>query len=529
MTDILRIALLIGWAALMIVPGKQALHMFQQNRYELRRYLPWVKSRADSMAQKAFLVVLFYLPWIATAYLSQVLKTNKSIPLILIAGMAGILIIREYKQKYIKPLVLTARVKRQIFVLALLDACLILVLALTLPWPAVAIISPLMMISNWFILALMALITAPIEDLVKHFYINQARSILKAHPDLIKIGITGSYGKTSSKNILDEVLGESYYVLASPASFNTPMGLTITIREQLKSIHEVFIAEMGADKVGEIDFLTKFIQPQYGIVTSIGPQHLNTFKSIENIITEKMKMIENLPVSGVGVLNKDNRYIREYEILNKCRILWYGIERDDVDYQAIDIRYSPSGSQFTVRSAEGEYAFDTILLGAHSIANILAAITLGRALGIGWEKLQKAVSQVNYIEHRLQLKKINGYTFIDNAFNSNPEGSRMSLEVLKGMPGKRIIVTPGMIELGDQQDELNRKFGTYMIGCADEVILVGKNQTRFIAQGLQDVGFPATAVTIVDTVREAFTIVYTTATKDDTILLENDLPDAFNR
>jgi UDP-N-acetylmuramoyl-tripeptide--D-alanyl-D-alanine ligase len=353
--------------------------------------------------------------------------------------------------------------------------------------------------------------------------------ILKEHPSLIKIGITGSYGKTSSKNILNEILSETYYVLASPASFNTPMGLTITIREQLKSIHDVFIAEMGADKVGEIDFLTKFIQPQYGIVTSIGPQHLNTFKSIDNIIREKMKMIENLPVSGVGVLNRDNDYIRAYDIHNKCRVLWYGIEREDVDYRAIDIRYSPEGSQFTVLCDEGEFAFETILLGRHNIANILAAITLGRVLGISWEKLRKAVSQVNYIEHRLQLKKINNYTFIDNAFNSNPEGSQMSLEVLKGMPGKRIVVTPGMIDLGDRQDEFNRKFGTYMIGCADEVILVGKQQTKAILEGLEEVGFPPTAVHVVDTVKEAFDIVYVTATPDDTILLENDLPDAFNR
>ncbi len=528
MSDILRIVLLLGWVALMLTPGKRALHMFQQNRYELRRYLPWLKSRADALAKNAFIVVLFYLPWIITAFIT-IDYLKKALTLILVLGTASILIRREFKQKYIKPLVVTSRVKRQIVVLALLDIILLVPLAFTLSWPAAVIVSPLILIANWLLLALMAFITAPIEDMVKNYYINQARKILKKHPNLIKIGITGSYGKTSSKNILDEILSESYYVLASPASFNTPMGLTITVREQLKSIHDVFIAEMGADKVGEIDFLSKFIQPQYGIVTSVGPQHLNTFKTIDNILAEKMKLIENLPVSGVGVLNKDNDYIRNYEIKNKCRILWYGIENPDVDYQAIDIRYSPEGSHFTVRCAEGEFEFDTILLGQHNIANILASIAIGRVLGIAWEKLQKAVTQVNYIEHRLQLKKINGFTFIDNAFNSNPEGSKMSLEVLKGMPGKRIIITPGMIELGNQEDELNRKFGTYMIGCADEVILVGKNQTKAVLEGLQEVGFPSTALHIVDTVKEAFAIVYTTATKEDTILLENDLPDAFNR
>jgi UDP-N-acetylmuramoyl-tripeptide--D-alanyl-D-alanine ligase len=512
----------------MSVAGKRALHMFQQNRYELRRYLPWLKSRADAMAKNAFLVVLIYLPWIAIAFIPGE-TLHKSLALILICGTASFLIRRELKQKYIKPLVITSRVKRQIAVMVLLDALLLLPLTIYASWQVVSIISPILMVANWGLLAVMVGITAPIEDLVKKAYIDQARKILKAHPDLIKIGITGSYGKTSSKNILDEILGEAYYVLASPASFNTPMGLTITIREHLKSIHDVFIAEMGADKVGEIDFLSKFIQPQYGIVTSVGPQHLNTFKSIDNILSEKMKLIENLPVSGVGVLNKDNAYLRNYEIKNKCRILWYGIEQEEVDYRAIDIRYSPEGSQFTVRCAEGEFAFETILLGQHNIANILASIALARTLGITWEKLQKAVSQVNYIEHRLQLKKINGFTFIDNAFNSNPEGSKMSLEVLKGMPGKRIIITPGMIDLGAQENELNRLFGTYMIGCVDEVILVGKNQTQAVLAGLEEVGFPSIAIHVVDTVKEAFAIVYTTASKEDTILLENDLPDAFNR
>lgn len=528
MIEGMKIVLFVAWVALVAVPGKQALHMFQQNRYEIRRYLPWLKGRADHLAKNAFLVVLFYLPWILLAYLQENLMTQV-LTFLLISGVAAFMIRRELKMKYIKELNVTARVKRQILVLAILDLILLYPLALFASWRVAAILSPVVMMMNWLVVVVMAAITSPIEDLVKNHYISLARNILKKHPRLIKIGITGSYGKTSTKNILDEVLGEAYYVLASPASFNTPMGLTITIREQLKSIHDVFIAEMGADKVGEIDFLTKFVQPQYGIVTSIGPQHLNTFKTLENIINEKMRMIENLPVSGVGILNKDNEHIRNYPIRNTCRVLWYGIEREDVDYRAIDLRYSPEGSKFTVRCAEGEYPFETILLGQHNIANILVSVALGRTLGISWEKLQKAVRQVNYVEHRLQLKKINGYTFIDNAFNSNPEGSKMSLEVLKGMPGKRIVVTPGMIELGDQEDALNRKFGSYMIGCADEVILVGKNQTKAIREGLKDVGFPETSIHVVDTVKEAFTTVYAIASKEDTILLENDLPDAFNR
>ena len=322
-------------------------------------------------------------------------------------------------------------------------------------------------------------------------------------------------------------MSEKYYVLSTPASFNTPMGLTITIREQLKTIHQVFIAEMGADKVGEIDFLSKFIRPQYAIITSIGPQHLNTFKSLDNIIREKMRLVENLPVSGVCVINFDYDTVRNYRIKNNCKIIRYAIDHE-ADFMAKNIEYSPNGSKFDVVCNEGSYPFMTRLLGKHNIANILAGIALGRQLGLSWEMLQKAVSNVNYVEHRLQLKKINGFNYIDNAFNSNPEGAKMSLEVLKLMPNHRYIVTPGMIDLGVKQYEMNKRFGTQMKDHVDTVLLIGRKQTQAIYEGLKESGFNMDRVIVLDTVKEAFKYIESHANKDDIILLENDLPDAFN-
>jgi UDP-N-acetylmuramoyl-tripeptide--D-alanyl-D-alanine ligase len=420
----------------------------------------------------------------------------------------------------------TARVKRQIFVMIGLVG-LTLYFVYMLDWMWIALFTPVMWGAIWLVVILMAIITMPFESMIKLIFIQKAKTILANQSRLIKIGITGSYGKTSSKNILNEILAEKYYVLSTPASFNTPMGLTITIREQLKSIHQVFIAEMGADKVGEIDFLSKFIRPQYAIITSIGPQHLNTFKSIDNIIREKMRLVENLPVSGVGVINYDYETIRNYRIKNNCKILTYAIDHD-ADYRAHEIIYTVNGSSFTVRCAEGDYPFTTRLLGKHNIANILAGIALGRQLGLTWELLQKAVSSVNYVEHRLQLKKINGFNYIDNAFNSNPEGAKMSLEVIKMMPNHRYIVTPGMIDLGVKQIELNKQFGSQMKDHVDTVILVGRKQTLPIYDGLKESGFDMNEVIVLDTVKEAFRYIEGHAHKDDIILLENDLPDAFN-
>jgi UDP-N-acetylmuramoyl-tripeptide--D-alanyl-D-alanine ligase len=315
----------------------------------------------------------------------------------------------------------------------------------------------------------------------------------------------------------------------TPASFNTSMGVTIAIRNYLKPLHQVFICEMGADKVNEINFLTKFVENQYGLVTTIGPQHLNTFKTIENIAHEKMKMIENLPAGGVGFMNKDNDYIRNYPLKNPCKKVYYGIEQEDVDYRAVDIKYSPQGSEFVVLTANGErHQFQTRLLGEHNIMNILASIAIGIEMGIQWNQLKKAVKKVKYVEHRLEVKKINGYTFIDNAFNSNPVSAKVSLDILSGMPGKRVIITPGMIELGELEEEENRNFGRQMLGKVDKVILVGINRTKPIQEGLKETSFPTEDIVIVKTVKEAFDYVYNNMSKEDTMLIENDLPDVFN-
>ncbi len=528
MTTLIRPLLFIGLCLMFYVPGKHALHMYQQNRYELGRYLQWFSAslRTSIFGIGRSLIVGLILSLIITFFElpGQLLTLG-------LVYLFAIFSIRQEKHKpYIKPLHVTARVKRQIVLMVILTLVLVYFMV------AHYSLSPLPLLALMYensivhlILILMAIITEPIERLVKNFYILLAKQELKKHPKLIKIGITGSYGKTSSKNILDEILSEEYYVLSTPASFNTPMGITITIRQQLKNLHQVFIVEMGADKVGEINYLTKFVKPQYGIVTSIGPQHLATFKSINNIIKEKMKMIENLPSDGVGVLNMDNEYIRNYKIQNSCKIITVGIDSTDVDFRAINITYTTEGSEFSIQSSDRLVHFKTRLLGKHNVSNILVAVAVGRALDLPWEKLQKAVANVNYIEHRLQLKKINGLTFIDNAFNSNPEGSRMSLEVLKMMPGKRYIITPGMIDLGVKQKMYNSEFGRTMKGCADVVILIGKNQTKPIYDGLKESGFDMDKVFVFTTVKEAFAYVGKHASSKDTILLENDLPDAFSR
>lgn len=501
---------------------KHALHMFQQNRYELKRYTKWLFSFKLFFAELSItyiclMIICYFIP----RYYGHILC------IVISLIFAAILIYNEANKKYVKALVYTARIKRTLvlFIVLMLSCIYFLVNKYNEHISVVGIIS---IILPSLLIYPVAIILMPFEYLIKKKYESEARSILNKHNNLIKIGITGSYGKTSTKNIVTEILSNSYYTLKTPHSYNTPMGITRTLRENLKNTHEVFVCEMGADHVGDITYLMNMVKPKYGIVSSIGPQHLNTFMSIDNIVREKMREIEMLPEDGVGIINLDNDYIARYPIRNICKIISVGINNPNSDYLARNIVYSKEGTSFEVTINNEDYKFETVLLGEHNVLNILLAIALSVELQIEPNKIVEAVKNLSSIEHRLEAKKINGYSFIDDAFNSNPSGCLYALKALSMMPNKRVIVTPGLIDLGEQENRANYDFGKNMLGLVDFVILVGKNQTKYIYKGLNDVNFNLENVVVVDSIYDAFNYVYSHFSSEDTILLENDLPDAFN-
>jgi UDP-N-acetylmuramoyl-tripeptide--D-alanyl-D-alanine ligase len=307
------------------------------------------------------------------------------------------------------------------------------------------------------------------------------------------------------------------------------MGLTRTIREKLKPIHDVFIAEMGAYKIGDIKVLANFIRPKFGVITSIGLAHLESFGSIENIQQGKFELVESLGENGTAILNRDDKMQREYVIKNRCHVKWYGIN-EDADVMASDIKLSSKGTTFTLHIKRDPLIYDitTKLLGEHNVYNILAAITIGVEMGMKVKDLVNAIRYVEPVEHRLSIKKHGHITYIDDAFNSNPVGSKKALEVLDKMPGKKIIVTPGMIELGELQYQLNKEFGEFMSEVCDKIILVGEQQTKPIQDGIKEKGYAEDDLYVVNDVKDAFAIINNLDKEDTYVLLENDLPDLFN-
>ena len=288
---------------------------------------------------------------------------------------------------------------------------------------------------------------------------------------------------------------------------------------------------MGAYKIGEIKELCDLVKPKYGILTKIGTAHIEIFGSQENIQKGKFELIESLPHDGIGVLNGDDELQLNYKLKNDCKILWIGIDNKNVDVYASDITTSSKGTTFNVnfKGDSNKYEFTTRLLGYNNIYNILASLALAKEFGLTIDQMQKAVLNVKSVEHRLELRKAGNITYIDDSYNSNPVGSKMALEVLKQMPKMRIVMTPGMVELGDKSYELNKKFGTYMKDTCDVVILVGEKITKPIRDGLKEVKYNEKNIYVVKSTKEAFALVKSiTNGKEAYVLIENDLPDIYN-
>lgn len=507
------------------VPTKQAMHMYQQNRYNMERYGTWLKG---SIKRKHVQILRTFL-CLSLCY-GLLLVSYDNLPNILLIMLVFIISYIsskiEEEKEYRKPLVYTSRIKRLLAAFYLFYTLLCAGL-ITLPINLLILITPLLFFAPWVFLIIVGSLMLPVEEEIRTYYMEDAKRILRRRKDLHIIGITGSYGKTSVKTILQSLLSDTYYSLMTPHSYNNQMGITLTIRSQLQNLHEIFVCEMGADHVHEIEHLMEFVQPSVGIVTAVGPQHLQTFHTMENILHEKMQMIEKLPQDGIGFLNADNAYIRSYTLQNTCRILWFG--RDEkADYQIRSMQYTTEGTNFIITHKGESFDFHTKLLGEHNIMNITCAIAVAHSFQVSWEVLKKAVQNLEFVEHRLQIREGSTYTILDNAYNSNPEGASYALDVLEQMRGKRIIVTPGFIDLGNQQDIENQQFGEHMAKSCDEIILVGKLQTKAILDGLKKQEYPRSQIHLTDSIQEAFALLQTIAHRGDVVLLENDLPDAFN-
>ena len=518
---------LIPYLIFTIVKTKKSFHMLQQNYYDDgNRYFKWILVNITKIAYDSD--ILFVL-LILTIFFDIGVMIGA---FIILYGIIFLTYKKKKLQKDKKPLVITARIKRLSFTMFIIYFIIIIPFIITFNYDNLVycyLILGLITYLNSFVVMTANRINKPVEKSVYLYYRIKAIRKLK-QMNIPVVGITGSYGKTSTKNIINDILNVKLNSMPSPKSFNTPYGLISSINKYLDKFNDIFIAEMGAFKIGEIKANCKLVHPKYGIITTIGEAHLETFGSRENIMKGKFELVESLPSDGLAILNGDDEYQLKYKIKNKCSVKWIGIDNKDVDLYATNIKLSSKGTSFdcVFKGDDEKYSFQTKLLGKHNVYNILSGILLGHELGLTISELQRGVNSVKTIEHRLELKKYGNINIIDDAYNSNPVGSKMAVEVLGLMQGTKIIVTPGMIELGSKQYELNYKFGQYISEVCDYVILIGKNQTKPIYDGLIKNKYDDKKIFILNDVREAFTLMNRLAKGDTYVLLENDLPDLFN-
>lgn len=494
---------------------RHGLHMLQLEYYKNDRYKSWMKKNKKQVYSLRDLLL-----FIST--IACLINLRMGLILNIIFGVLLFISRNIYKEK--KPLVVTGRIKRMYATELIIFAILLFASNINI---YLLFLVDLVTIFAYYIVIIVNIVNIPIEKSIQEKFVKRAKKTLRQMNNLKIIGITGSYGKTSMKSIVSTLLSQKYNVLKTPKSYNTKMGIVRTINENLKNTDQIFVCEMGADEVGEIKELCDLVHPSIGMITSIGPQHLETFGSIENIKKTKFELVDSLPDDGLAFLNYDNEEIRSVNV-SKNKIT-YGLS-SEYNYYAKDINIGEFGSEFIVQTKSGEeIPVNTRLLGEHNIINIVGAVAIAKELGLTNEQIQLGIKLLKPVEHRLELKQYpNGTIIIDDAYNSNTKGAQTAVEVLGNFKTRqRILVTPGIVELGDKMYEYNKTFGKQAASNCDYAILVGEKQAKPIYDGLIEGGFSKEQIYVAMNFEDAKSRMDVLIDGNTVVLLENDLTDNY--
>ena len=437
-----------------------------------------------------------------------------------------------------KPLVMTGRARRTLVV----SLALFVVSSLVLPglahlllggWPADvgtwAVVTVLLVVGSPLLLTAADVLLTPVQTGINRQFTNRAQALLAQFAPLV-VGITGSFGKTSTRAAVEGLIAPAEQVVATPGSFNTPLGVVRTINERLEEGHRFFVVEMGARRRGDIAELCRMVRPRIGVLTAIGSAHLETFGSLESIATSKYELIEALPENGIAVMNVDDPAVRALaDATKRVEVVRYGLLSEFHPHvTASDLSTTRSGTHFKLvdtRSGES-WETSTRLLGRHSIGHVLAGAAVAVAAGRRLSDLVAPIAALRTVDHRLQLiEGTGGVTVIDDAYNSNSDGAAAALEVLQALPARRrVVVTPGIIELGALQEQANEELGRRAAAVADTVVVVARTNRAALMRGANG---SSARVVVVDSLTDAQAQLASLLGPGDAVLFENDLPDHY--
>lgn len=521
------------------VAGRQhrLLHLFQLEHYEPARLMLWLRRRSELFAPRE-LVALAALYAAAIADSAAGLDWVAGALLLLSAPIAA-LGVGDWRRPAVKPLVLTGRAKRLLAlalapsVLLALAALVLAILGLTTEGLAVvlALGLALLALAPWVLIGANRSL-APLQSAINRRYVARAQRSLRDWAPLV-VGITGSYGKTTTKFCVGAVLEADRPTLVTPESYNSFLGVIRTINEQLEERHRAFVVEMGMFRRGDITELCELVHPTVGLITAIGPMHLERLGSIEAIAAAKGELLDALPSDGHFITNADDPLCLELASRATVPVTLCGIENESAQVLARDIRLVDGRTTFQLHldgPSSPAIRVSAGLLGRHNVLNLLAAAAVGRVLQIDPARIAQGLERVSAPAHRLQPihNRGAGIVVIDDAYNSNPDGAAAAIEVLRDHPAsRRLLVTPGMVELGDMEQELNRRFGAQAGEVCDVAILVGPSRTTPIREGLAGAGMDSGAIHVVKDIHEATALLGRLTRSGDVVLFENDLPDTY--
>lgn len=506
---------------------KRQVQMLQQNSYYPSRYIKWFFKSGKAVDT---VLPLLYLLLIIPPFSPKNQLFYQPITVASLLLLRFLLAERSHR-KSIKKLVWTARVKRLFVTITLLLAIpaagMMLFIKGSVEFIVCSVIFAVLCALAPWLTMLARTVNVPMERAINRWYINDAKKILRSSGAKV-IGVTGSFGKTGTKFILGRILSEKYNTVVTPESFNTTMGVVRTIRSNVQATTEIFVAEMGAKNKGDIKEICNLVAPDMGIITAVGPQHLETFKTLENVQKTKFELADAVSrKEGEMILNYDSQPVAEYAA-NYGNTVGYG-SGDNADVKISDVVSDRDGSRFIVNIDGQEISLCTKLLGMHNVLNITGAVVAAVKLGVYADRIAYAVRRLNPVAHRLELKPfVNGCLMLDDAYNSNPVGCLEAVKVLSSFEGmKKIIVTPGLVELGDIEYESNYNLAAAAADCCDYMIFVGEERSVPMVAAAKDKGFDEGKMCVVESFAQAVEVLKREADSSSVVLVENDLPDVY--
>lgn len=478
------------------------LNLFQQSGYKFHKYIKTF-PRYFYKEVSSYLRLLILI-------LTIIFQFNHNILLgiLIMFLMLGITI---FNKKVILKIKLTKRMLRLILLISLIQ-----LFVMINPLIVVSIeiyLTPLIIVIN-------NLIILPIENLIKQYYIKLSKKkLLLINP--LCIGITGSFGKTSTKNFCYELLKDNYLTTKSSKSYNTEMGLCKSIKKDLTYGDEIYIAEMGATRSKDIEKLVNFVNIDIGIITDIGIQHLESFKTIENILKTKLEILKSKNIKTL-IINNDNEYLKNYTYSNNINLVRVGTDVSS-DIIISNIIITLENIEFDIL-LDQKYHIKTNIIGKHNVINIAIAITLAYSLGVDIFQIIERLKNIESIKHRLETKIIGIHKVIDNSFNSNLQGFKNNVDLLSLSKEFKVIITPGLVELNRKTKDIHQELARYIYNKIDYVYLIDNPNTNLMKNEFEKMGF--TNYVVIDSFASAFKLALN-STQKSTILIENDLTDYY--